>query len=205
MRDLLLLSGGLDSTCLAARDRPTAALAINYGQRPATAELAAAAIVAEWVGIPLLTLEIDCAAIGAGLLADGQVPAGAPSPEWWPFRNQLIVTLAAAIAVKHGFDSVIVATVSTDAERHIDGSTDFYEVLDRLVAMQEGKVSVVTPVIGTTSDDLLAAVDVPDDILIATHSCHVSDIACGSCPGCLKRQAVLHRAGRLLASPLTDG
>jgi 7-cyano-7-deazaguanine synthase len=204
MGDLLLLSGGLDSSCVALRDRPAAALVVDYGQRPAAAEAAAAAVIAAWADIPLLRLEADCAAVGAGLMGDGNVQLVAPSPEWWPFRNQLLVTLAASVAVQHGYDAVVVASVSTDAERHIDGSADFYAVLDRLVSMQEGNVRVMTPVISSTTDQLLASVELPDDILIAMHSCQVANVACGWCPGCLKRQDILRRAGRFLATPLPD-
>jgi 7-cyano-7-deazaguanine synthase len=204
MRDLLLLSGGLDSSCLAIRDRPAAAIVIDYGQRPAAAEAAAAAAVAAATGIPLLQLRADCSAAGAGLLADDELVTSSPSPEWWPFRNQLVVTLAASVAVQHGYDTVSVATVSTDRERHADGAPAFYAALDQLTAMQEGSIRVRAPAIDMTSDELLASVDIVDDLLIATHSCHVANVACGWCPGCVKRSAVLRRADRFTPTPLAD-
>ena len=34
------------------------------------------------------------------------MPVG-PTPEWFPFRNQFLVTIAAAHAAKHGFGAVL--------------------------------------------------------------------------------------------------
>lgn len=197
MRDLLLLSGGVDSACLAAWHRPTAAVVIDYGQLSAKGEHAAAHAIGESLGIDVFDLAIDCRSIGGGLLADGKPLSDAPSPEWWPFRNQLIVTLAASFAIRRGFETVVVGTVASDGERHVDGTKYFYESLDQLVASQERGVRVVTPAIGMSTDQLLAAAGIGDDLLILTHSCHVADVACGTCPGCEKRWHVLARAGRL--------
>lgn len=205
MTQLLLLSGGIDSTCVAVRDRPAGALVIDYGQRPAQAEFRSADFVASRYGIPLMSIRFDCSAIGQGLLAGGDPVPGAPSPEWWPFRNQLLVTLAASVAVKEGFDEVAVATVASDGERHVDGTARFYGALADLVAMQEGNVRLRTPCIDLTTDELLESVELPDDVLVMSHSCHMGNLACGSCPGCLKRQEVLARARRLQPSDISDG
>lgn len=201
MRELLLFSGGVDSTCLAAWRRPAAALVVDYGQMPAQGERIAAHAIGDALSLDLFDIAVDCRSIGGGLLADGEPLSDSPSPEWWPFRNQLIVTIAASLAIRQGFDTIVVGTVASDAERHVDGTPQFYEDLDRLVAMQEGGLRVTTPAIAMTTDELLAAADIGDSLLIQTHSCHVADIACGTCPGCEKRQNVLARAGRLQARP----
>jgi 7-cyano-7-deazaguanine synthase len=205
MGELLLLSGGLDSTCVAVRDRPAGALVIDYGQRPASAEFRAAVYVTEWAGIPLIKLRADCSAAGGGLLATGESVADAPSPEWWPFRNQLLVTLAASVALKEGFDGVAVASVASDGDRHLDGTAGFYAQLGSLLVMQEGSIELRTPCIDQSTSDLVASVELPDDVLVMTHSCYMSDIACGWCPGCSKRQEVLRDAGRLQPTSLPDG
>lgn len=197
MRELLLFSGGVDSTCLAAWRRPAAAVVVDYGQLAAQGERAAAHAIGDSLGVDVFDLVVDCRSIGGGLLADGEPLPDAPSPEWWPFRNQLIVTIAASHAIHTGFETIVVGTVASDGERHVDGAQPFYEDLDRLIAMQEGGLRVVTPAIGMSSDELLAIADIGDDVLILTHSCHVSNIACGTCPGCEKRQNLLARTGRL--------
>jgi 7-cyano-7-deazaguanine synthase len=202
MAQLLLLSGGLDSTCLAVLEPPAAALVVDYGQTPAAAEMRAAEYVAAKYHIRLIKLNVDCAAIGQGLLADGVSAPGGPSPEWWPFRNQLLVTLAASVAIKEGLDEVVVATVVSDGERHVDGTSAFYSALADLIVMQEGGIKLRTPCIDRSTGELFASVALADDVLVMSHSCHVGNLACGQCPGCLKRQEVLRDAGRLQPTDL---
>lgn len=88
--------------------------------------------------------------------------------------------------------------VVTDRERHVDGSADFYELLDRLVSMQEGGIRVAAPAISMTSAELVSVSGIRDEVLAWTHSCHISSMACGACPGCDKRRSVLQELGRLL-------
>lgn len=193
--DVLLLSGGVDSTAVAAWRRPQHALMIDYGQRPAAAEGRAAKTVADRLGIPFSVLRADCAAVGGGLLHDDDPLRAAPSPEWWPYRNQLLVTLAAAWAVRHGFTEILVGTVLSDGERHVDGRRDFYEALDNLVRMQEGNLRVTAPAIELSSEELVRRAGVDRSLMGWTVSCHTGDVACGTCPGCVKRANVLDRAG----------
>jgi 7-cyano-7-deazaguanine synthase len=191
--ELLLISGGLDSTCIAWWRRPAGALFVDYGQKPAAGELTAARAVTEALGIALSVLRVDCSPIGSGLLAGSSPLASvSPSPEWWPFRNQLVVTLAAAWAVLSGFDSVVIGCVSTDAARHADGSRAFLHALDDLVRMQEGGIRVVAPALDLTSVELAKLSAAPSSLLGWTHSCHVDSIACGTCPGCVKRSETLY-------------
>lgn len=198
MSELLLLSGGLDSTALAALRKPAGALVIDYGHVAAAGELTAASAVSQALSIELHTLRIDCASLGSGMLAgDDTGSPGAPAPEWWPFRNQLLITAAAAWGVTRDFSTVILGAVTSDGERHIDGSQAFLTAIDHLVRMQEGNLRVVAPAIEMTTAELIAASGVEDDVLAWTHSCHRANLACGACPGCFKRAGVLAELGRL--------
>lgn len=195
--ELLLLSGGLESAALAAWRRPPLTLTVDYGQRPAAGELAAAAAVCRELGLDHHVLRIDCGELGAGLLAAQEPVADAPSPEWWPYRNQLLVTLAAGWGLSRGVTSITVGSVAGDGQRHVDGTAAFYSALDALVAMQERGLHVEVPAIEMTSDELIECSGVGDEVLGWTHSCHRADLACGACPGCAKRRDVLSRLGRL--------
>ncbi|HWH30501.1 MAG TPA: 7-cyano-7-deazaguanine synthase [Mycobacteriales bacterium] len=196
-RAVLLLSGGLDSAALLALARPALALFVDYGQRPARAEGRAAAAVASALGTELEDVRVDLREIGGGLLhGDTPIP-GAPSPEWWPYRNQLLVTTAAAVAVRRGLGEVLTATVASDGQRHADGTPRFYDALDAVLRIQEGAIRVRAPVIGMTSAELVAASGVGDDVLGWTVSCHRGDFPCGGCPGCWKRDEVLRGLGRM--------
>lgn len=199
MIEVLLLSGGMDSAALAAWRRPAACLFIDYGQRPANGEKRSSAAVCDALGLELWTLAADCSAAGAGSLADdGATVPGAPSAEWWPFRNQLLVTLGAAFAVRAGqATKLILGAVAEDGGRHADGRPEFVDALDRLLGLQEGGTRLAAPAIGMTTAELVTVSGISDDVLGWTHSCHVSPWACGSCAGCTKRHEVLGKLGRL--------
>src|SRR3954447_9278283 len=105
-RAILLLSGGIDSLAVASLCRPSRTLFIDYGQRPALAEGRAAAMLAQRLGLPHEHIVLGLDAIGGGLLSDDVPAPGSPSPEWWPYRNQLLVTAAAVVALRHDLDEV---------------------------------------------------------------------------------------------------
>lgn len=188
---LLLLSGGVDSAALAALLRPRRALFIDYGQKPAAGELRAARAIADELDMELGILRIDCRQIGSGLLTGRAPSAVAPSPEWWPYRNQLLGTLATAWAYLHGLTSVLFGTVASDGVRHKDGTRKFMTMLDTLTAYQEGSVRIEAPAIGMTSDELVRRSGADRALLGWTFSCHVAPIACAQCPGCSKQREVL--------------
>jgi 7-cyano-7-deazaguanine synthase len=195
--EVLLLSGGLESTALAAWRNPQMALTIDYGQAPAAGEITAAAAICRALAVEHQVLRVDCSPVGSGLLASMAPAAGAPSAEWWPYRNQLLVTLAAGWGAQHAITSITVGSVLGDGERHADGTASFYQHLDGLLALQEGAVRVNAPAAEMTSEELIIASGVSDAILGWTHSCHTGNLSCGACPGCTKHRAVLERLGRL--------
>lgn len=190
MTDLLLLSGGLDSAALAAWRRPHCCLFIDYGQHAAQAERRAAKTITGLLALKFEALTIDCTSLGSGLMA-GRTPSNiAPTEEWWPYRNQLLVTFAAAWGVTRGVTTVMIGTVRTD-RRHRDGTPDFYQHLNALLRHQEGGLRVDAPAIECSSSELISRSRVSDEILGWTHSCHTGNSACAVCPGCRKRQETL--------------
>lgn len=202
---LLLLSGGHDSIALAAWQPPAACLTIDYGQRPVDGEMRAAKAAADALGLEWRSFRVDLSPVGSGLLHDdgsgagfgGGAPLdGAPSPEWWPYRNQLLVSLAAAWALPRGFDQLMVGSVATDGDRHRDGTAGFYERLNDVVSYQEGGIGVVAPAVGLTTAELIEMSGVTDAILGYAHSCHVAAYPCGMCPGCRKHDDVIAKSGR---------
>lgn len=207
-RSLLLLSGGHDSIALAAWLQPAACLTIDYGQRPVAGEMRAAQATANALGLEWHKFRVDLTPVGSGLLHDdgsgedadafegGKPIEGAPSPEWWPYRNQLLVSLAAAWALPRGFDELIVGSVAPDGDRHKDGTAGFYERLNELVSYQEGGIRVTAPAVGMSTVDLIKISGVTDAALGFAHSCHVAAYPCGMCPGCRKHEDVIAASGR---------
>jgi 7-cyano-7-deazaguanine synthase len=202
-RCLLLLSGGLDSTALAALRRPRLCLVVDYGQLSARAEIRAASAVAAALQLTIQTVAVDLRAIGAGLLHGDEPAPESPSPEWWPFRNQLLATVGASIALRENLTHVLLGTVAEDGQRHIDGTAEFYHALDQLVGMQEGAVRIGAPAISKSTTELIVESGLGPDVLGWTFSCHRSDLPCGACPGCHKRSDVLSELG-ILSYPLNS-
>ena len=194
MTRAILFSGGVDSAALAFLERPQLAIVVDYGQLPAVGEWRAASAIAKRLDIPLETIRIDCSSLGSGDMAGISASPHAPTPEWWPYRNQLLVTLAAPVALKFGVQEILLGTVSTDGQ-HTDGTPEFIKALNRVMMIQEGRIEVEAPGLGKTSAELVHDSGIPHSLLAWTHSCHVSSLACGQCRGCVKRARVFEEIG----------
>jgi 7-cyano-7-deazaguanine synthase len=185
VKTALLLSGGIDSIALAFWKKPDLAITVDYGQSPAAAEIQAAAQVCRALNIEHDILRIDCSPLASGDLINAPALPMAPVPEWWPFRNQLLVTFAAAHALRREVRHLLLGTVSSDRV-HADGAPSFVEALSSLLAMQEGGLTLEAPGIAMSSADLVRTSAIPHGLLAWAHSCHVGTLACGRCRGCAK-------------------
>lgn len=194
MSTAILLSGGMDSVAIAFWKRPQMAVTIDYGQRPAAAEMRAASAVADALGIKHFKVTIPAAELGSGDLAGAPPLSLAAKPEWWPYRNQFLVTIAAAKVLPLGARKLLIGTLATDSH-HADGSPEFVRVLGELLMLQEGRVSLEAPAIGMDAVSLIRASGIPQDILAWSHSCHVADFACGVCGGCRKHYRTMQEVG----------
>jgi 7-cyano-7-deazaguanine synthase len=194
MASAILLSGGIDSIALACWRKPDLAITIDYGQVCAEAEEIAAREAAAALQIPHELLRVDCATLGSGILARRDRLHNAPTPEWWPYRNQLLVTIGVMRAIRSGIREVWVGTVSGDG-RHADGRPQFIKLIDELVAMQEGALRVKSPAIGMSSTELVRISGATRSLMAWAHSCHRHNSPCGACRGCYKHEAVMQELG----------
>jgi 7-cyano-7-deazaguanine synthase len=191
----LLMSGGLDSSALAWWLRPELCVTVDYGQRAAKGEMAASTAICDAIGLSHCKVEVDLSSLGSGTMADKAPAAGGAASEFWPYRNQMLVTLAAMQLMPQGFNEIMVGSVCTD--RHADGKAPFYRALDRMVSLQEGNVRVTAPARKYSTSKLLRMSGFPYGLIGLTFSCHVYEFACGQCSGCIKhRQCVEDAYGR---------
>jgi 7-cyano-7-deazaguanine synthase len=190
----LLLSGGMDSVAVAYWKRPQIAYTVDYGQLPAEGEIRAAAAVCAALSIKHHVVKADCSQLGLGDMA-GKPPSGlSPISEWWPFRNQLIITLAGAAAISDGVKALLVGTIRSDTQ-HADGRPEFFERMTQLMEMQEGGLRVAAPAVGLGAVELVKASGIPLGLLAWSHSCHVAAYACGRCRGCVKHAETMSELG----------
>lgn len=195
MKTALLLSGGVDSLAIAWWMRPAVAITIDYGQLAAEAEKTVAAHICRELGIEHEIVSIDCSSVGSGDLARGPADDVTESSDLWPYRNQLLITLAGMRAVAQGVEVLLIGTVRSDGARHLDGTPEFVRQINTLMSYQEGRLRVEAPAIDLTTAELVRKAQVPASLLAWAHSCHKADIACGSCLGCSKQESIYEELG----------
>ena len=205
---VVLFSGGLDSsTCLLiAREEGFAphALAVRYGQRHAH-ELRAAERVAQAVGTPLKTVDLDLRAIGGSALTGAlAVPKDAPIGEgipvtYVPARNTVLLALALGYAEVLGAQDLYIGVNAIDYSGYPDCRPAFVRAFESLAnvataAAVEGRAryTVHAPLLQLSKAEIIrrgTKLGVPYAL---THSCYDPDPegrACGRCDSCrLRRQ-----------------
>lgn len=190
----LLLSGGMDSTAIAYWIRPEVAFTVDYGQLGAKGEIHAATQVCKAIGIEHEVISVDCRSLGSGDLF-GKPPAlAAPMSEWLPFRNQLLLTLAGIRAIHKGIQALLFGAVKPDSI-HADGTKEFFKIMDKAFALQEGGLRIVVPAIEMTTVELVRVSNIPLSVLGWSHSCDISSSACGRCGSCGKYYSVMKELG----------
>ncbi|MRR56632.1 MAG: 7-cyano-7-deazaguanine synthase [Deltaproteobacteria bacterium] len=194
MTSALLLSGGMDSISLAWKLRPEFAITIDYGQLPAQAEIQAADAVCTRLDIRHEVIRVNCRKLGMGDMSGLASCELAPASDWWPFRNQLLVTLAGMRCIALGVKCLYLGTVKSD-EQHRDGTPEFIRSVSHLMSYQEGSLQVESPAISMSSAELVRWSGIPSSLLAWAHSCHTSNVACGQCRGCNKYFATFSELG----------
>lgn len=185
---VLLFSGGIDSTVLAWWLRPEQLALVDYGQVAFEGELRAARAVASTLGLPLDVQTVDLRALGHGVMA-GASSLNVKAPEFWPYRNQMLVTLAAMAYEEKHPSSILLGSVAGD-EIHPDGTDAFRSAMDTLLRAQSGP-RLETPAAQFTTEELIALAVAPTSLLGWTFSCHTGKWACGTCRGCRKHEEVM--------------
>lgn len=189
----LLLSGGLDSISVLYWKKPDIALTINYGQNCSQAEINAAKYACNELNIEHHVLDINCSSLGFGDLSkDRIVHELSPQSDWWPFRNQLLITFAAMYLIKFNIKKILIGSLKPD-EQFKDGTEMFTNLINKLVSFQEGKILIEAPAINMTSRELIEASNIPLSLLLCAHSCHTQNIPCGSCRGCNKYLSIVDK------------
>ena len=206
---VVLFSGGLDSsTCLAvARSEGFAphALAVRYGQRHAF-EVQAAERVAEALGVPLKTVELDLRAIGgSALTADIAVPKEGLSQgipvTYVPARNTVLLGLALGFAETLQARDIYIGVNAIDYSGYPDCRPAFIEAFEKLANVATaagGPYAIHAPLLNLSKAEIVrlgTKLAVPYAL---THSCYDPDAegrACGRCDSCRLRAAGFRDAG----------
>lgn len=217
-RDLILLSGGLDSTtalALAHRDgRAGLALTVDYGQRHRK-EVRAAMTIAEHYGVrwELLELLTWGSMLKGSALTDPTVPVphghyAAPSMATTvvPNRNATLLMAAAGIAIANECTRVVTAVHVGDHPVYPDCRPQFLTAARHTMELgTDGAVTIAAPFMFHTKTDIAALagqLDVPVDL---TWSCYEGGaLHCGQCGTCTERIEAFTDAGVLDPTEYVD-
>jgi len=110
---------------------------------------------------------------------------GHEAPEHWPYRNQMLITVAAMALADENLESLSIGTVRS-GRVHADGTLTFLSAMDALLRAQNPYLSLKAPAADWTTLELVERATAGRDLLGWTFSCHRSSIACGTCRGCNK-------------------
>lgn len=208
-RDLVLLSGGLDSSALLAQTRAGGgdvfALSVDYGQRHRR-ELDAAAAVAAHYGVHHAVIDLT----GWGRLLTGSaltdpavpVPHGhyaAPSMAATivPNRNATLLCAAAGVALSWGCSRVLTAVHAGDHPVYPDCRPEFITALDIAVALgTDEQVRIDAPFVDVDKTEIARRAGRLGLPVALTWSCYEGgDVHCGQCGTCVERIEALTDAG----------
>jgi len=221
--DLVVLSGGLDSTvCMAlARQesgQPPLALTFDYGQRHRT-ELDRSAGVAGHYRSEHLVVHLDTTAWGGSALTDPSidVPAATPGPAdgadgsndgqaipvtYVPARNSIFLAVALGVAEARNLDAVWIGVNAIDYSGYPDCRPEFIKAFRGVAAtgqkrgVEGNPIAIRTPLIESTKAEIVRMGLDLDAPLSLTWSCYQGgDIPCGACDACVLRAAGFAAAG----------
>lgn len=203
-RVLILLSGGLDSACLAAtavaNGYSVTALSVLYGQRHEV-ESKRAAQIAFTLNILHIEACITGHVFGGALVGEGASVVV-------PGRNAGFLSLACSCAERLGIDVVQIGACAADFERFPDCRPDFIEAWNGVLNASGLTVRVQAPLVNVDKADIVRRLaEARPDVLPLTWSCydprfikaHVREIGipspCGDCLACQVRAEGFAHAG----------
>lgn len=172
--NVVLLSGGLDSTTLVAslleQRASVSALFVDYGQAAADNERVSARAVADYYGIPLDVITVSGLAFGEGEIRG---------------RNAFLLHTG-LLAAPTGPTVLLIGIHGGTA--YVDCSAPFVELERRSFDLHTGgEVQVAAPFLAMSKGDLL---QLAHDIGVRfelTYSCERGGQPCGACLSCLDR------------------
>lgn len=186
----LLISGGIEFTCLAWLLKPELAFTVDYGQVPAPTEISSSRDICTFLNIEHVVLGAPTNFVSVGLMSLRRSTQDSQHPEFWPYRNQFILTCAMMAGYSRGVTEIVIGSVAGDF-KFADGTEDFIALMNGLSAQQGEMPKISAPAIKMTTEQLLSAANPPVQILGLTFSCHRATVPCGDCPGCNKNREVL--------------
>ena len=204
---LIVLSGGMDSVTLLYEYHASLALAVSfdYGSKHNARELPYARLHCERLGIEHLTIPLSF--IGqyfrsALLEGGGAIPKGSYDEENMaatvvPFRNGIMLSIAAGLAESRGLTKVYLANHFGDHAIYPDCRASFIRPMHEAILQgTSNAVEVTAPYTDISKGDIARHGKLLGINYAETWSCYEGgDLQCGSCATCIERREAMQEAG----------
>lgn len=208
MKDsILIYSGGMDSTTMLYDYKDTIALSVsfNYGSNHNAKELQCAALHCKRLGIRHIVINLDfmkqyfhsSLLSGAESIPEGHYESENMRSTVVPFRNGIMIAIAAGLAEDNALKRIMLANHSGDHAIYPDCRAAFVEAMNR--SCQAGtyqQVELFTPYTQWTKADIARRGKELGIDYSETWSCYKGgERPCGKCGTCVERREALRDAG----------
>lgn len=210
MKVVSLLSGGMDSVCAlhdaAARgEEVVLALSFDYGSKHNHRELPMARWQAERLGVPhrVVALDFMDQLFASDLLrSGGEIPEGhyeeaSMKRTVVPFRNGILLSIAAGAAESLGAEGLLIAAHSGDHAIYPDCREEFMASMERAITLGTyAGIRLLRPFIALRKEGIAARGAELGVDFSRTWSCYKGEeLHCGRCGTCVERQEAFALAG----------
>jgi 7-cyano-7-deazaguanine synthase len=209
MNVVVLCSGGMDSvTALywARREHQVAAaLSFDYGAKHNHREIPFAAEQAAKLGIRHEVIALDFVnrlfasnlLQGGGAVPDGHYEAETMRQTVVPFRNAILLSIAAGLAESAGAGGLVIAAHGGDHAIYPDCREEFLKAMgDAMRLGTYAEVQLLRPFIAMNKGQIAAAGAALGVDFARTWSCYKGGaIHCGTCGTCVERREAFQQAG----------
>lgn len=210
-RAVCIISGGMDSALSAAIAKNDGyeiiGVHFNYRQRTERKELECFRKISSDMG-SIKNYEIDLdffEQIGASALTDRSIDVPISGLEdgvpvtYVPFRNGIFLSIAAAIAEKHGAEAIYIGVVEEDSSGYPDCRESYISAMERAIDLgtrDETHLKIRMPLVAMKKSQIVERALELKVPLEYTWSCYQSeDKACGLCDSCRLRLQGFEQAG----------
>lgn len=208
MKDsLIVLSGGMDSVTMLHdyADRIALAVNFNYGSNHNAREAECARLHCRQLGIELVEIDLGFMSRhfksslleGADAIPEGDYADDNMRSTVVPFRNGIMLSVAAGLAESRGLRSVMLANHSGDHAIYPDCRPEFVEAMDAAISAGTYEhLRLFAPYTGLTKAKIAARGSQLGIDYSTTYSCYKGGaVHCGRCGTCVERRQALKEAG----------
>ncbi len=208
MKDsVIIVSGGMDSITLLHdyKDRIALGISFDYGSNHNAKEIPFAELHCKRLGIKHITIPLEfmhkyfksSLLEGADAIPEGHYEDENMKSTVVPFRNGIMLAIAAGIAESNGLDHVMIANHGGDHAIYPDCRPEFISAMSSATsAGSYNGVTVIAPYTSITKGDIARRGKELGIDYTETWSCYKGgDKHCGKCGTCVERKEALCDAG----------